>query len=117
MNALYSNTPLIVQTREGRDIAVEVKALPLRLLPKYMALMEDDSALAEFLTGKEEGFADVLTDDAIYAILQAGAELNDPRVARWAEKQLDKAQRLAPLAEKAAQLSQSLPQMLRSRMG
>ncbi len=104
---LYGEAEVTVTTREGKTEKVKVRALPLRELREYTESQDDDSALAELLTGKEIDFIDKLTDESVYAIVDKGRELNHPRMANWVKRRAQSVKKLEPLLEETRSISQT----------
>lgn len=101
---LLGGTQMSVSLRDGSAEEVTVRMLPIRDFPRYMELAKHLAQRAELLCGMWAGWADMLTDESLYAITDKGAELNDPRLAVWTERQAmaaeAEARRLMPLLEK-----------------
>lgn len=107
----YGFEELQVKDRKGEAYTVKVRAVLNRELQQYVELLlADEAPLAEFLTGKKREFIDQLDDDSIYAINDAGERINNPRLARWEERQTRRAERLKPfLEERLANIKASSP--------
>lgn len=88
---------------EGADAAqwlespVQVRALPIRALQRYLEISGDDAAVVELYCDKPEGWADCLTVESVEAILEKGNELNFPAIQRLRERRADQAKSLIEL--------------------
>lgn len=97
--ALIGGTTIEVTYRDGTKESVTVQCLPLRKIPEYLEWVDNEPNCAEKLCNKPEGWADSITDESVFAICDAGAEINHPRLLSWANRQVKKAERLMPMTE------------------
>ena len=66
----------ITYTESGKPELVAVKLLPVRKVAQYFELDADPAACAELLTGKARGWADTITNDSVYRVIEEGERLN-----------------------------------------
>ncbi len=75
---------------DGTKSEVKVRQLPIRQLATYDTKQADEPALVEFLCGKDEGWADLLTHESYEAVVTTGVEINrgpfERYIARLAER-------------------------------
>lgn len=99
-----------VELASGGKETVTVKLLTIAELPRFFELLEDETALAEFVTGKPEGWASGLTFDSLMDLVEAATNLNFPNALRWAERRAGLMEQLAPIAQKTtSSISASKP--------
>lgn len=106
---LYGEAEVTVTTREGKTEKVKVRTVKYRELFKYLELEDDEAALAEFVTGKEDKWVDNLTDESINAIVDKGRELNHPRMVIWLRRRNKMTEKIKPLLEETKFVSQTFP--------
>lgn len=101
-------TEIEVKTIDGKSEKVKVRLVPVRQFDDYMKVVFDQPAFVEFVTGKDKGWADNLTDESMSAIDEMGRKLNDPRLDRHLDRQMAVVNQAKPMAEKAGALTRSL---------
>jgi len=71
-------TRVEVEHTKGIKELVEVKQFTMRELDRYFGVEKngDLSAMAEIFTGKKAGWADGLTHDSIYKVVEEGQRVN-----------------------------------------
>ena len=82
--------------RDGTTEVVNVRQLPVRLLPKYLATIDEEAERIELLTDKPSGWADKLTPASHLELLEAGEELNAEDFFAWLRRKVQRQERLAP---------------------
>ena len=87
---------LEIQKRDGTTQAVFVRELPIRLIPKFLQLQDDESALVELYCDQEPGWADSLTIASHEAVHEKGGALNFPVLERWIERKQRSVAQLQP---------------------
>lgn len=118
-NAWKHETPAIVVARGGKEIEVVyrdsskekvlVRLPPACLVEEYFALQPHLSAFVDFVCGKDEGWANLLSDDSLIECYEAGIAINDPRFARFWEMLLKAGAKGKAMQEKASGLTSGLP--------
>lgn len=94
MNDTLNSYQFTLTTWGGESVSVDYRLPPLSALPEYLEKEADDSAMLEYLCGKEKGFADRFTDESIYQLLDKVGEQMDPRKAAWISRQAAKIKRV-----------------------
>jgi hypothetical protein len=97
---IAGSQPLIVEYREGAKEQVNVILVPLSKAGKYIENAGNFSAFVEMACGKDEGWADTLTDDSAYAVDELFRKLNDPRIDRYVQRQTAAVGTMLKMAEK-----------------
>lgn len=95
LTIINGKASLPVKLKSGADAVVEVKLVSFAEADKYYILLADLPAFVQFMTGKDEAFYEELSDDAVFAIDALAKEINDPRFARFLERQRATFKRLA----------------------
>lgn len=81
---------------DGTKEAVRVRQLAIRLMPKYLAIAEDESATVELFCDKPTGWADKLTPASFEEILRQGEEFNLDPLSCYAERVARRREKLFP---------------------
>lgn len=90
-----------VVMRDGADEAVVVRLVSVRELPRFVALQDDEPAVLEMVCDRPQGWADRLTPDAHFLLIDRARALNFPVALRWTASQVDMQRRLADVIERA----------------
>lgn len=97
---------------DGTAESVLVKLCTIRMVPKFLALMDKEAELLEFICAKPEGWADKLTPESSEELLEKALELNRPIIAGFVNRQAKLAKfgvgALAPLAEQMKAMTSQL---------
>ena len=98
---------------DGTTETVKVRQLPIRLLPQYLAAIDDEPKLVELLCDKPAGWSDNLRLESHEAILAAGEELNSESFFAWLRRRVSRQERLVPgsSGELGRQLLSTSPSM------
>ncbi|HVY69679.1 MAG TPA: hypothetical protein VHH73_07095 [Verrucomicrobiae bacterium] len=81
---------------DGTRETVKVRQLPVRDLPKYLNVYQNEAATVELFCAKDSGWADQLAPESFEALLAAGEKLNLDFLSRYAARQLARNERLLP---------------------
>lgn len=95
---LTGGASLIVSHTDGTTETVTVRLLKIREFPDYLRLTDQEEALAAFLCGKDEAWAQVLTVDSLLDICDKGHELNFSNACRWGQRRANINEALLPIA-------------------
>jgi hypothetical protein len=101
METLTGKRSVSVKYLNGLSEPIEVRALPVRLMPAFLAafLGNDEGRLIELYVDRKPEWSDSLTPEAVEAILAAGEELNRDPFGRYAARTLARGKVLASLSE------------------
>lgn len=99
---LNGNITLQIEHHGGTTEAVDVRLLKIKEFPDYLKLVDDEEALAEFLCGKEPGWAETLSVETILTICEKGHELNFKNACRWGQRRANLNEALLPIAASGA---------------
>lgn len=75
---LLSATRLEVRLANGGTYLCTVKLLSVRGVLSYAEMARNPAALAELFTGEKAGWADSLTIESVFEVVEAGVRLNQP---------------------------------------
>jgi hypothetical protein len=75
---------------------VLVRQLPVRLLPRYMAIAEDEARSVELFCDKPSGWSDKLAQPSFLAVLTKGEELNLDPLSSYAARAAARREKLMP---------------------
>ena len=98
-----------VTFRDGSTANVKIIELPIRKLPEMLASFDDEPALIELYTGKDEAWIDSLTNTSFENLLSVGGELNFPVMVRWMDRKGETLRRLNPVTDRLQNSTNSLP--------
>jgi len=96
LTTLLGGRQMAAAFRDGTTEVVNVRQLPVRLLPKYLATIDEEAERIELLTDKPAGWADKLTPASHLELLEAGEELNAEDFFAWLRRKVQRQERLAP---------------------
>ncbi len=80
---------------------VKVRLLKIAEFESYLKKLETETALAEFLCDKPEGWGATLLPDSIMDILDKGQDLNFTTVRRYLQRRVNLTEDMAPAAKAA----------------
>lgn len=109
-DVIVAGGQVLTVKKKGKDGASEevlVKLVPISQLTKYASLIDHIAPLAEFLCGKEAGWADTLDENSVYQIDEVGRYINDPRLDRLIARQVKAVAKLGPTLDRASHLISS----------
>lgn len=99
---------LPVKLKNGADHEVQVQLISFAKVEEYYKLIGDLPKFVQLMTGTDEAFYETLSDDSIFAIDNLAKELNDPRIARFLQRQRATFRKLEKDHEESQSMS-SLP--------
>ncbi|GHC02143.1 hypothetical protein [Cerasicoccus arenae] len=104
--ALFGGAEIAIEHNDGTQARVKVRALPLRLIPRYLELQLADAeqALAELFLGWEADQADCLTDESILAVLLEGERINFPRAGAYVERKKARIEKVLPMVRQIEEI-------------
>jgi hypothetical protein len=73
--------------KDGSTVEVLIALVPVRKISDYLNAVGNLSNFVGYIIGKDEAFVDDLDEDELYEIDRLGKLYNDPRVARFLERQ------------------------------
>lgn len=88
MATILGKTELTVKKLDGTEEKVEVIQFHLDSCQRYLELLDDEMAQAEFLCQKPAGWAKALTIESIEKIIETGEQLNWGFFERWLKRRL-----------------------------
>ena len=86
-----------------------VRLLKIKEFPDYLRLVDDEESLAEFLCGKESGWAQALSVEDILNICEKGHELNFKNACRWGQRRANLNEALLPIAASGVAIQSHFP--------
>lgn len=115
MNENSNHLELILQ--DGTRETVEVRELPMREMPNYLAAFDDEVTQAALFGGKDEAWALQLTAQSHYDLMLKGEALNRPNLDPWFRRRMRRIELLNPgfaqhvetLAQRAAEEAVTIP--------
>lgn len=81
---------------DGTTAEVFLRQVPIRLLPKYLAALDDEPALLELVADKPAGWADNLTVESHVELVAASEALNSDTFFAWLTRRVKRQESLAP---------------------
>lgn len=93
----------------GEKETVKVKLLKISKFEDYLRSIDNETALAELLCGKEPGWGDSVSPGSLLDIAEKGHDINFTSVYRWAERRTNVNEAMLPVAEKGKKLIAALP--------
>lgn len=87
---------LVAYHLDGTQEIVDLKQLPVRLLPQYLATIDDEASRLEMILGKTAGWADTITSDSHVELLEAGEGLNSDSFSAWLRRRVQRQEQLVP---------------------
>lgn len=96
METLLGHTDLTVTLLDGSTEQVQVRQLPIREYPAYLAAQLDEAAMVEMICAKPAGWADTLTHESIESIVTEGDRMNADFFGRWLQRRIARQERLLP---------------------
>jgi hypothetical protein len=96
MATLMGGKQLVAYHLDGTQEIVDLKQLPVRLLPQYLATIDDEASRLEMILGKPAGWADTITSDSHVELLEAGEGLNSDSFSAWLRRRVQRQEQLVP---------------------
>ncbi len=96
LNTVLGGQQISTTKRDGSQETVLVRELSVSELPKYAAILDDESKTAELLCDKPEGWADSLTRESFVAVIAKGEEMNLSFFSDWMSRRLERNRRMLP---------------------
>lgn len=93
------SVPVIVRQLDGTVLTVHVRLLKISELVQFLALIDDEESLAEFLVNAAPGWIAGVSPDSILDIVEKGMELNFTLAKRFADRRLAVSKMAAPFQE------------------
>ena len=98
-----------LKKNDGSSESVNVRLLKIKEFPDYLRLVDDEEVLAEFLCGKESGWAQTLAVEDILNICEKGHELNFKNACRWGQRRANLNEALLPIASSGVAIQSHFP--------
>lgn len=100
MQTLTGKRSVPVKYQNGLTEDIEVRALPIRLMPQYMSAYANnaEAEMIQLFTDKKLEWSDALTPESVQAVLAAGEEVNRDFLAAYAGRVLTRTKYLASLS-------------------
>lgn len=86
LTTLIGSVERIVTKPDGATETVRIRQLPIRLLPQYLASLDDEPRMVELLCDKPSGWSDSLSPADFEGIIEEGERLNSDFFSRWLER-------------------------------
>jgi len=96
MATLMGGKQLVAYHLDGTQEIVDLKQLPVRLFPQYLATIDDEASRLEMILGKPAGWADTITSDSHVELLEAGEGLNSDSFSAWLRRRVQRQEQLVP---------------------
>lgn len=80
----------------GTTESITLRQVPIRLMPSYLATMDDEPALLELVADKPKGWADGLTIESHEELIAASEALNSDTFFAWLRRRVRRQESLAP---------------------
>lgn len=93
---IEGGTLISVRYRNGQTEQMKVRILPLRELPRLAACLQNEAEMAEIYCDQPAHWADALTADSVFAIVDAGERLNADFFGRYLDRLLRRQAALVP---------------------
>ena len=87
---------MVAYTIDRKTEIVFLRQLPVRLLPQYLATIDDEAARLELLADKPAGWSDKLTADSHVELLEVGEGLNTDSFSAWLRRRVQRQEQLVP---------------------
>ena len=81
---------------DATEEPVQIRQLPVRLLPQLLAALEDEPAMVELFCDKPKGWSDSLAPESFETIVTEGERINADFFSRWAQRRIQRVERLLP---------------------
>ena len=106
---LNGGVSVSLKKNDGSSENVTVRLLKIKEFPDYLRLVDDEESLAEFLCGKESGWAQTLSVEDILNICEKGHELNFKNACRWGQRRANLNEALLPIAASGVAIQSHFP--------
>jgi len=106
---LTGGVSVALKKSDGSRESATVRLLKIREFPDYLRLVDDEEKLAEFLCGKEAGWAETLEVDSLLDVCEKGHELNFRNACRWGERRAKLNEALLPIAQSGYAIQSAFP--------
>lgn len=111
MATLLGGETMEVTFLDGAKETVKVCQLPVSLFQAYLDATDDETKLAQLLTGKDEQWVDFLTPESHAALIEKGEGINGDFFARWLRRRMSRQQKvIGEVPESLKRFSQSASQ-------
>jgi hypothetical protein len=96
ITTLLGGTELSVSFLDSQRAVVKVRQLPVRDLPRYLNVYQNEAATVELFCDRPAGWADQLALESFEELLAIGEKLNLDFLSRYAARQLARNEKLLP---------------------
>jgi len=96
MQTLLGGEEISLLRLDGESETARVRLVPVREYLRYLELLMDDAALAEFLCEKPKGWADNFSWTELSKILRLGDQLNLDFFGQWLQRRVSLQRHLLP---------------------
>jgi hypothetical protein len=96
METLVGGTTFVITKTDTAQETVQIRQLPVRLLPQMLAALEDEPAMVELFCDKPQGWSDSLSPESFEHIITEGERINADFFSRWAQRRIQRVERLLP---------------------
>ena len=93
----------------GEKETVKVKLLKISQFEEYLRSIDNESAAAELLCGKEAGWGETVAPSSLMDIVEKGHDINFTNVCRWVERKAAIGEAMLPMLQKNQELLSRLP--------
>ncbi len=96
MTALLGGKKAVAKFRDGMNSEVTVRQLPVRLMPDYLRLIDDEPARLELVCALKPEEVDRLTPQSHDELVALVEEVNGEGFFAWLRRRVERQERLAP---------------------
>ncbi len=96
MASLMGGKHVVAYHLDGTQEIVNLRQLPVRLLPQYLATIDDEAARLELIADRPAGWADKLKPDSHVELLEVGEGLNSDSFSAWLRRRVQRQEQLVP---------------------
>ena len=96
LSTVLGGVHLAASFRDGTTETVLVRELPVRELPAYLLILDDEAATIELFCGKPAGWTDKITNSSALEILTAGEEANLSFLGRFLARRMARQKKAIP---------------------
>lgn len=108
ISALLGGVEVTVTKVDGSTEVVKVRQLPIKDLPRYLVVYEDESGTIGLFCGRGEAWVSDLDPASAELIIQEGEKLNLDFLARHVTRKIARREKLAPgMTDKIIQMAVS----------
>lgn len=85
--AMLGGVDLTVKKLDGSTETIKVRQLPVRLMARYAAAVQDEPEQIRLFTDRDMKWVESLSDDSFVAIVKEGQRMAEPFFSDWLTRQ------------------------------